>query len=315
MQHPYGALRGEYARLLATLRVTRADEADAVARKLLSFKARYAAVAQATARSGAGATARGGAGATARGGAGATGVPVVVLAALHWRESSADFRTNLAQGDPLDRPSVHVPRGRPKLRAGMSFPVSWEYAAIDAIEFDHLNDASATWSLPYACWKGEAWNGFGPRNHGIHTGYLWAGTNHYVRGKYVADGRWDPGHVDRQLGMVPIMLRMIALDPGLALAGMSPAGARDDPAIPPRRAPEGVGGSAPPADALQTTRGLQILLNSLGVPGTPLAVDGSYGRRTRETVRAFQRAHGLEPDGLAGPLTRAALARAEAGLA
>src|SRR6185295_8938438 len=129
MRHPFAALRGEYERLLGTLRVTRPDEADAVARKLLGHKARYAAVAQ------------------------ATGVPVVVLAALHWRESSADFRTNLAQGDPLDRPSVHVPRGRPKLKPGVTFPVSWEYAAIDEIEFDHLNDASASWSLPCACWK------------------------------------------------------------------------------------------------------------------------------------------------------------------
>ncbi len=39
----------------------------------------------------------------------------------------------------------------------------------------------------------------------------------------------------------------------------------------------------------------------------PLLVDGCYGRHTRRAVAAFQAAHGLVPDGLAGPLTLAAL--------
>ena len=38
-----------------------------------------------------------------------------------------------------------------------------------------------------------------------------------------------------------------------------------------------------------------------------LMVDGSYGRHTRRAVTAFQAAHGLVPDGLAGPLTLAAI--------
>jgi lysozyme family protein len=296
MQHPFAALRGEYERLLATRRVTRPDAVEDAARVLLRSRDRYAAVSA------------------------ATDVPIALLAALHWRESSADFRTNLAQGDPLDGPSIHVPAGRPKLKPGMRFPVTWEYAAIDAIEFDRLNEASAPWSLPYACWKGEAWNGFGPRGHGIHTGYLWAGTNHYVRGKYVADGRWNPDHVDRQIGIVPVMLRLAELDPRLVLEASPGAAASaelpaiDGPPVAPQRTPDGVGGIAAPVDPIATTRGLQRLLNILAVPGTPLAVDGSYGRRTREAVRVFQRAHGLAPDGLAGPITRAALARAEAGL-
>jgi peptidoglycan hydrolase-like protein with peptidoglycan-binding domain len=34
-----------------------------------------------------------------------------------------------------------------------------------------------------------------------------------------------------------------------------------------------------------------------------LIVDGSYGRHTRRAVAAFQVAHGIAADGIAGPLT------------
>lgn len=40
--------------------------------------------------------------------------------------------------------------------------------------------------------------------------------------------------------------------------------------------------------------------------GTPL-IDGKYGTETVSAVRAFQHDHGLKPDGIAGPLTLAAL--------
>lgn len=282
MKHPFGALAPEYDSLLrtVTVRPERAKAIDQVARKLLSYRGRYQQVAD------------------------ATRVPVIVLATLHERESSADFRTNLAQGDPLTRPSTHVPAGRPKLKPGISFPVSWEYAAVDAIEYDHLNDASAPWSMVYACWKGEAWNGFGPRNHGIHTGYLWGGTQHYARGKYVADGIWDANHVDTQLGIVPVMLRMVALAPELALvAAPAIAGAAESA---PQSVPVGVGGGERDAAWIQRR------LNALG-QAPPLLEDGSYGRRTREAVRWFQATHGLGADGLAGPLTVAALERGEVG--
>ena len=38
-------------------------------------------------------------------------------------------------------------------------------------------------------YRWEAYNGFGSRRQGINTPYLWAFSNHYTKGKYVADGK------------------------------------------------------------------------------------------------------------------------------
>src|SRR5215469_13063769 len=55
-----------------------------------------------------------------------TGVPWFIVAVIHDRECSQDWKGSLAQGDPWDRVSVHVPAGRGPFR-------SWEDAAIDAL--------------------------------------------------------------------------------------------------------------------------------------------------------------------------------------
>jgi peptidoglycan hydrolase-like protein with peptidoglycan-binding domain len=52
---------------------------------------------------------------------------------------------------------------------------------------------------------------------------------------------------------------------------------------------------------------LQTMLNKVHPPKPPLATDGDFGPLTRAAVVAFQREAGLEPDGIVGPLTWAAL--------
>ncbi len=63
----------------------------------------------------------------------------------------------------------------------------------------------------------------------------------------------------------------------------------------------------------QDVRQLQEQLNQLGyrdANGRALGADGAFGDRTREAVIAFQRAHGLDQDGVAGPKTLDALKQA-----
>jgi hypothetical protein len=50
-------------------------------------------------------------------------------------------------------------------------------------------------------------------NRGLPSPYLWAGTNQYRIGKYVADGKYDPKHVDTQPGCAGLLMAMMALDP------------------------------------------------------------------------------------------------------
>jgi lysozyme family protein len=202
------------------------------------------------------------------------------------------------------------------------------------------------WTWARACYEGELFNGFGPRAHGRRTGYLWSWTNIYTGGKYVADGKWDPDTQDQQCGMVPMMAallrasRSMRLDGSLALAdappwsagpvGVPPASPLPSPSAPADEGGTVAGGTpAVPAPTVparppdlaavfdpHVTAWLQAALNGLNATehfsqDPPLAVDGSYGRHTRRTVAAFQAAHGLAPDGLAGPLTVAEITKQE----
>jgi len=64
--------------------------------------------------------------------------------------------------------------------------------------------------------------------------------------------------------------------------------------------------TASPASAATRVEQTQAQLAQLGYYPGP--VDGISGSATRSAVVAFQKVHGLVPDGIAGPLTRAALA-------
>lgn len=211
-----------------------------------------------------------------------TRVPWPVIGVLHLRESDLDFSTHLHNGDSLKRRTVQVPAGRP---VDGDPPFSWEESAIDALRYDRLDRVGA-WSLEVIALKGEGYNGFGPRNRGRKSGYLWAGSSIYDGGKYVADGKWDPAAWDKQLGIMTVLRRMAELGlaeipgPSITIA-LSVVKART------------------PAD-------LQSALNRLlaGKPGfVPLVVDGSIGKHTRAATRLFQIRAGLDDDGVAGPLT------------
>lgn len=55
---------------------------------------------------------------------------------------------------------------------------------------------------------------------------------------------------------------------------------------------------------------VSALQQALSALGYPLRVDGHFGEDTETALKAFQRDHGLPADGIAGPMTRGAMAKA-----
>ena len=279
MQHPFQILEPEYKQRLASLKVTRAKESLQRATQLLrrpEVIRNFEPVQQ------------------------ALGIPMVWMICSFERESGMDFSTSPAQGDPWNKVSTHVPAGAGPFK-------SFTESAIWSYKHDGLEKNSVPWSWPYMCWAWEKFNGFGPRNHKRVSGYNFSGTDQYdppkgEGGKYVKDRKWSGSTVDSQLGCVPLAINLISLEPRLAVPGYPRAIIPAPIDIIP--IPVGVGGG--PRD----TAWIQHALNTLVIAGTPLVEDGSYGRRTRTAVRAFQTVHGLETDGLAGPKTIEALENA-----
>ena len=136
-----------------------------------------------------------------------TSVPWAIVAVIHEREASQSWAASLAQGDPWNRVSVHVPRGRGP------FP-SWEAAAEDALVICPPHAASwKDWTIGGALTLLEQYNGIGYFAHGLPSPYIWASTDQYKSGKYIADGHFDPNAIDHQLGCAALLKSMILIDP------------------------------------------------------------------------------------------------------
>lgn len=141
-----------------------------------------------------------------------TGVPWWFIAVVHEREASQNWNTQLGQGDPLNKKSVHVPKGR----GPFTGPTAWEDAAVDALTKCAPFAAKNTdWSPGGALTMLEKYNGLGYANKGRPSPYIWAGTDQYVSGKYVADGVYDPNKVDTQLGCAGLLKFMNVFNKGI----------------------------------------------------------------------------------------------------
>lgn len=135
-----------------------------------------------------------------------TGVPWFVIAVIHQREASQSWAANLAQGDPWDKVSVHVPKGQGPF-------ASWEAAAVNALTRSPPYAAHwADWSAGGALTLLESYNGLGYAARGVPSPYLWAGTDQYTSGKYIADGHYDPHAVDHQLGCAALLAQITVAD-------------------------------------------------------------------------------------------------------
>jgi len=169
----------------ASISPSHANDVSAIARFIINHESRYATVSS------------------------ATGCPFWVVGIFHYRESSFDWNTHLANGDPLfDRhgnllKTTHVPAGLGPFR-------TWEEGAIGALHYEHGGYAHYHWDVANALENIEAYNGMGYANLGVMNPYLFSFSNLYVHGKYGSDGHYNPKLVDAQCGAVPIMQSLIS---------------------------------------------------------------------------------------------------------
>jgi len=143
-----------------------------------------------------------------------TKVPWFIVAVIHSLEGSLNFKTHLHNGDPLTGKTVHVPKGRPQGKP----PFQWEQSAVDALEFDNMT-AVKNWTLAPTLFKLEGFNGFGYRTKHpeVLTQYLWSFSNHYKKGKFVADGKFDSAAVSKQCGAAVILKTLVTSVPGISV--------------------------------------------------------------------------------------------------
>ena len=148
-----------------------------------------------------------------------TGVPWYLIGLLHNAESGGNFSKHLHNGDPLTGRTINEPPGRPKFNPGNGSlppsarnPYKFEESAIDAINYMKAKNAAwqqvgNNYDIPAILYLMEAYNGFGYMNlrNPINTPYLWSYTDHYTKGKYVADRKYDPNAVSKQPGLAPVL--------------------------------------------------------------------------------------------------------------
>lgn len=185
------ALKAANERRWANAKLTRGPEFTPVAKRLVADKSRF------------------------QGMEAQTGVPWFVIAVIKERESGADpkWLKSIAQGQPWSKKSTIVPIGRGPFN-------SWEEAAYDAL----MNCApkagkNKDWSIGGTLTLLEQYNGLGYANKGLPSPYIWSGTDQYQSGKYIRDGVFSAGTVDKQLGCAGILLAMEKLDKTIFLGG------------------------------------------------------------------------------------------------
>lgn len=258
------------------VKLTRAGEFTPVAKRLVAAKARYSAL-------------------SAR-----TSVPWFVIAVIHQRESSQRWDRSIAQGDPWNRKSTHVPKGRGPFS-------SFEEAAVDAL----MNSAPfagkwTDWSAGGTMTLLEHYNGLGYFKRGKPSPYIWSGTDQYSRGKYVSDGVYDPNAVDSQLGCAGLILAMQKLDRSISFDGHAEdpdISDNDDVAsdsnavtpvpapVLPKDAPPNVQPLDPTVDGDPVLLDVQQRLKARRYP--PGVLDGKWGSGTGGALSGFMTDRGL----------------------
>jgi lysozyme family protein len=197
-------------------------------------------------------------------------IPWYFIAIVHYMEGSSKFTTHLHNGDPLTARTVQVPKGRP---VKGSPPFTWRDSAVDALTYEGLN-TWPDWDIPGILYKLEGYNGYGYRRLTvpINSPYLWSFSNQYTKGKYVADGHYDPEAVSLQCGAAVLLRRFfeqqIVVNTSGALTLIKQLGALVTYSV----------NYAVKAEELQ-----KLLVHN----GAIIKIDGKAGKNTSDAYKAF----------------------------
>lgn len=162
------------------------------------------------------------------------------VAALHWREASGSFTKSIANGQRLGTNIRKDGRlGQGSGADAFSNTTNWVQNATEVLAYkvnEKKNFTNTTdFSKQGSFYKfAEAYNGLGYQKRGQPSPYVYAGTSGYQKGKFVADGKYNPNYVDQQLG-VAAMTQLLGQGSGFDIN--NPASAPEGSGLQPSRNP------------------------------------------------------------------------------
>lgn len=228
-----------------------------------------------------------------------TQVPWFFTALCHYRESTLNFKTYLGNGELLSVKTTLEPKGRGPFK-------TFEEGAYDALMIKGWVDKN-DWTIERISYRLEGFNGYGYHDRGVNSPYLYGGSNLYgppeaKAGKYTRDHFFDPNVVDKQLGTLVILKRLIELDETIAIKTEENLNVKTISSYVKDGQVVGIGSNGPVVAQIQ-----QALIDD----GAVLVVDGDFGQATEIATRAFQARHNLTVDGYVGSQTALALDQVE----
>lgn len=122
-------------------------------------------------------------------------IPWWVIGCVHMMEAGGNFQGCFHNGEAIigtGRKTTLVPKGRGPF-------ATWEESVVDALQ---LVEVPKTWTIESALMFFEKYNGTGYLKYHpeVLSPYLWSGTMHYEKGKYVSDGKFDKYAVSKHSG-------------------------------------------------------------------------------------------------------------------
>jgi len=180
------SFKANYENLFATSILSNVSQIDYVVKRIVAGRPRYETVVN---RLG-------------------TKMPWWILGIIHALEAANNFERHPHNGDPLSGRTINVPKRRPK---NGNPPFVWEDSAVDALQGTFILDNKDWGSLDSILYKMELYNGAGYKNKGRLSPYIWGFTQHFIKGKYVKDGVYDPEAPTKAPGVAAIIKRMVEL--------------------------------------------------------------------------------------------------------